>query len=85
MVRNNAARATIRFDLASRAAVELDIFDVEGRHVRRLAAGTFEVGPHAFSWDGRSQQGALQPSGVYFYRLVVDGAVAVTRRMVLLK
>jgi hypothetical protein len=75
---------TIRFDLTRAADVDLSIFDAGGRFVatvvrRRYAAGVYEV-----PWNGADARGAVQPSGVYFYRLTT-GDFSEARKMVLLK
>jgi hypothetical protein len=51
----------------ARAAVQ--VFDVEGRLVARLAGGTFQAGPHVVTWDGRTHDGRRAPAGIYFIRL----------------
>ncbi len=73
---------TIRYDLARAGRVDLRIFDVAGREVATLVSGMRAAGHQQAVWDGRTAEGALAPSGVYFYRLRIDGANE-TRRMVL--
>ena len=58
----------VRYELASRGAVSVSVYDVSGREVRRLVEGTEEAGPHSVVWDGRSDAGASVSSGVYFVR-----------------
>jgi hypothetical protein len=60
---------TIRFGLARGGAVALDVFDPQGRRVRRLASGAFPAGLHQAAWDGRDDHGAPLGAGLYFYRL----------------
>jgi hypothetical protein len=64
--------------------VTLDVFDVNGRRIRRLASERPSTGRVAIEWDGRDDAGRAMASGVYFYRLVA-GATTITRRMTLLK
>jgi hypothetical protein len=64
------------------AAVE--IFDTRGKRVRTLFEGELEPGTHAMSWNGRTSSGESTGSGIYLYRLSVDGE-SVSRKMVLLK
>ncbi len=74
---------TIRFDLPQRAAVSLRIYDVAGRLVRDLVAGsTLEAGRHESAWNGQGESGQRAGAGLYFYRLQA-GAFSQTRRMVL--
>jgi hypothetical protein len=60
-------RTTIRYSLAARSDVALEVFDLQGRRVARQVIGTQGAGPqHAvFERDKMS-------SGLYLYRLVVD-------------
>jgi hypothetical protein len=65
--------ATILFSLEAAGPARLAIYDVQGRLVRRLAAGMRPAGLHTILWDGRNDRGAQMPSGIYFYRLDVHG------------
>jgi len=76
---------TIRYRLARTAHVQVDIVGVDGSLVRRLDGGRREAGEHAVEWHGETDGGTRTASGVYFYRLMVDGAVADTARMVLVQ
>jgi len=74
----------IGFTLGSERAVRVEIYDVAGRIIRRLADERLPAGDHAILWDGRDDQQHEVPSGVYVYRLV-GGDIDATRRMVLLR
>ncbi|HEU4929205.1 MAG TPA: FlgD immunoglobulin-like domain containing protein, partial [Candidatus Krumholzibacteria bacterium] len=76
---------TIRYRLERAARVRVEIVTVDGTLVRRLDDGRREAGVHALGWHGETDAGSRTASGVYFYRLVVDGTVADTARMVLLQ
>ena len=76
---------TIGFELAEPGHVRLEIFDVSGRRVRTLVNKAVGAGTRSVKWDGRDVTGLAARSGVYFYRLSVDGSVVATRKMVLLK
>jgi hypothetical protein len=65
--------ATLRFGLARPGAVRLELFDLGGRRVRTLVAGTLEAGPHATRWDGRDDASSPVHAGVYFVRLELPG------------
>ena len=59
---------------APNTAVKAEIFDLSGRLVaRRVEVREVSAGPLEIAWDGRDQQGALVPPGVYAVRLGVDG------------
>ncbi len=76
---------TIGFDLPRELAIDLQVFDVAGRLVRALIQGrTYRAGTAEVSWDGRDDDGALVPAGMYFYRIQAEEFSA-TRRMTLVK
>jgi hypothetical protein len=59
------ATTTVRFDLAREARVTVEIVDVAGRVVRRLADANLGAGRRTVSWDGRDEEGRTVASGVY--------------------
>lgn len=76
---------TIAFDLPQAADVSIDIYNVNGQRVRNLLSRAEEGGAHEVTWDARSDAGSPLPSGIYFYRLTVDGRTVATKKMILLK
>lgn len=75
---------TIRFTTSARTHTTVAIYDAAGRRVRTLVDRMLPAGRHDVDWDGRDEHGALQSSGVYFYRLQA-GNRAESKKMVLLK
>jgi hypothetical protein len=67
--------ASIRYGLVESGTVQLDLFDLLGRHVRTLASGPAESGTHEALWDGRDERGESVASGVFFVRLKTDDGV----------
>jgi hypothetical protein len=74
----------LRFELPAAGRVQLSIYDIEGRLVRRLVDGVLEAGPHAERWDGRDQAGRDVASGIYFSRLSTNEQVQ-HRKMMLIR
>lgn len=72
----------IAFVLPERAAMSLQIYDLNGRLVRTLAEGTRAAGRHVEKWDGKNSIGENVASGVYWYRLHGRGQVQ-QRKMIL--
>ena len=72
------AQVVVSIEMAASGLAQLDIYDVRGRRVRRLVAGTsvLPAGPHEYRWDGRNEDGRAVSSGVYFVRLSAGRAVA---------
>ena len=76
---------SIRFDLARRERVALDVYDVSGRRVRALVGGqAMEAGRHEMAWDGRTESGQLAGPGLYFCRFAA-GTYRQTIRMALVR
>jgi hypothetical protein len=73
--------AVLAFSLAHAGRAELLVIDASGRHVRTLAHGEFDAGPHRLSWDGLDDAGRRAAAGLYFVRLA-QGTQVVTRRLV---
>jgi len=64
--------------------VSLRIYDVRGRLIKTLVEGQGIPGERSVTWNGRDERGQAVASGVYFYRLSVNG-FDLTRKMVLTK
>jgi hypothetical protein len=58
--------AAIVFDLPVASAVEVEVVAVTGRTVRKMTE-PLAAGRQQIRWDGRDEDGHLQPSGVYLY------------------
>ncbi|MBX7041865.1 MAG: T9SS type A sorting domain-containing protein [Ignavibacteria bacterium] len=69
----------IRFDVASRGAISLKVYDMLGREVASLAEGIMDPGSYEVSFDASVLSG-----GVYFYRLQ-SGNYAGTKKLTVLK
>ncbi len=67
----------IRYVLPQREQVTMDLYDLSGRRIRRLAEGIQEAGGHSLIWRESSA-----PNGVYFLRLS-SGGRSLTQRLVL--
>jgi hypothetical protein len=69
-------RPSIRYSLAQRSRVVLNVYDVAGRVVERRALGVQAAGVRAADFDGRGRR-----AGVYLYRLdLEDPATGVVRK-----
>src|SRR4051812_5342396 len=62
----------IGFDLSEPASVTFMVVDSEGNEVRRIASDRRLAGDakHRWTWDGRSDDGAVVPNGTYRMRVV---------------
>lgn len=73
------ATTTISYSLPKRTHVKLEIYNLLGQRVERLADGQRHAGHHAANWDA-----SRYSSGIYFYKLSMADKV-ITKRMTLLK
>ncbi len=70
-------------DLPPGARARVEIRDLRGRLVRRLAAPARAGDTASWRWDGRDAAGRPAASGVYLARLLVNGRAAGRARLVL--
>ena len=76
---------SIDYELNRAGEVSLSVFDMLGQKVADLYQGAQAAGSYSVSWDGRDAQGNVVASGLYLYRLVLDGRNSQSRVMTLLK
>ncbi len=80
--RNDELRLNyILLKATSQVQVEVTIHDLGGGLVRRLYDQRDLSGPNAVIWDGRDDQDALVPPGLYVTRLVADTDAGETARL----
>ena len=69
------------FLLMSESSITVDIHDLSGRRVRRLAPAASSAGNVQLTWNGMDADGDLVPPGLYFFRLTVERDVGSHVRM----
>lgn len=70
---NPGVRSRLVFSLPQESTVELGVYDLSGRKVADLASGRMPAGEYTRNWDGKAG------SGVYFYKLTVNGETYTAR------
>jgi hypothetical protein len=63
----------IVFALKQAAAIEIDVFDVQGRKMASPGSGVWAAGTHEVQWSGRTRGGETAPAGMYFLRYTYPG------------
>lgn len=76
---------TIKFSIRNDANVEISIYNIKGQRVKNLVQQDMEKGEHQIVWEGKNEEGQTVSSGVYFYKLLVDGKAEDMRKCLLLK
>lgn len=56
----------------SQVPVEISLYDLSGRIIRRLQNSGALNGPQQLIWDGRNEGGDMAPPGLYLLRLSID-------------
>jgi hypothetical protein len=74
----------IKFALSTAANVQLTVYNLLGQSIETLVDDHLPAGVHQLDWTAMGAHDTPLPSGVYFYRLQVDG-FSLTRKMILLK
>ena len=70
---------SISFDIPKAGFVNLSVFDIAGREIKRLVSENKEAGSYTIKFDGTNFS-----SGLYFYRLIT-GNFNSTQKMILIK
>jgi PA domain/FlgD Ig-like domain len=66
----------ISLELPAGGATRVEVYDIQGRMVKRLVNGWLPAGHHAVTWDGTDTSGRRTGAGVYFTRIVANGVRA---------
>ena len=75
---------TIRFYNNFAMPVKLDIYSVDGVHIKSLVNKHLEPGEYQFIWEGKDKHDKPVSSGIYFYKFN-NGSISETKRMILLR
>jgi hypothetical protein len=75
---------TLSYQLPVATEVELIIYDLLGRQIRKLVGETKPAGFHEAAWDGKDETGKSVTSGVYIYRLGTGNYVQ-SKKMLLIR
>lgn len=76
---------TIALSLDRDQNVQLEVFNVAGRLVRKLQSGILSAGRHEVTWNGRDEQGQQVASGIYFARVKGNHGSTQSQPMMLVK
>jgi hypothetical protein len=79
-----AKSTSIRFSIASKEHVTVEVYNILGQRVRTLVNETLDANSYVRDWDGRSDSGDRVSNGIYFYKMVA-GSFSDTKKAVLLK
>ena len=63
----------ISFSIPKESKVDITMYNINGQKVKTIAKDEFEKGFHKLIWNGKDSSGKEVGSGIYFYKLKVNG------------
>ena len=75
----------IEFSIKNYSRVELSVYNIKGQKVKTLANNEFERGNHSIIWNGEDESNKFVSSGLYYYKLTVNGKTRAVKKCMLLK
>lgn len=75
----------IEFSIKKNSEIELSIYNTKGQKLRTLAQNYFPEGSHSIVWNGDDESNKPVSSGVYLYKLNVNGKTESVKKCLLLK
>ncbi|MCD4665389.1 MAG: T9SS type A sorting domain-containing protein [Bacteroidales bacterium] len=76
---------TISFSIPNYSNIELSIYNIKGQKIKTLAHEHYSKGEYSVIWDGEDASGEKVGSGVYFYKLNVNGKTETVKKCLLLE
>ena len=76
---------TIEFSIKNDSKIELTIFNIKGQKIKTLANDKFIKGSHSITWIGDDEAGKDISSGIYYYKLKINGRTEAVKKCLLLK
>lgn len=76
---------TIEFSIQNDSKVELTIYNIKGQKIKNLIQNEFSKGTHLITWNGDDKYGNSVSSGIYYYKLNVNGRTESMKKCLFLK
>ena len=76
---------TIEFSIQNDSKIEISIFNIKGQKIKTLVYNEFTKGSHSIIWNGDDDTGKSVSSGIYYYRLNVNGKTEAVKKCLQLK
>ena len=71
---------TVSFGINEDQNIEIGIYNINGQKIDAIQSGSLSAGLHSFIWDGSNVE-----SGLYFIKVVGDGQLLSSQKVVLIK
>ena len=74
---------TISFELVESGKTQVEIFNIKGQKVKTLLNEEMNIGKHSVIWKGKDNDGNQISSGMYFYKVSVNGEQKINKMLML--
>jgi len=75
---------SISFSIPEESAVDISVYNIKGQKVKSLVKDSFESGNHSVVWNSKDDTGKSVSSGVYFFKLNLNGVTNQIRKCILI-
>jgi flagellar hook assembly protein FlgD len=75
----------IKYSIKKDSNVLIEIYNIKGQLVKTLIDDYKYAGEHSVIWDSRDYNQQPVGSGIYFYKLIVNGKTEAVKKCLLLK
>ena len=75
----------ISFSILEESKVELSIYNIKGQKIKSLLSDQITAGEHSIIWNGEDAFGKKISSGIYLYKLNINGKTGAVKKCLLLK
>ena len=75
----------IAYSLQVPGNVTLEVYNIKGQKVKTLVDEYQSSGNHTITWNGNNDSNQSVASGIYFYKMKIDGKLSGTKKMILMK
>jgi len=76
---------TIEFSIQDDSSIDLSIFNIKGQIIKTLTQNEFTKGSYSIIWNGEDESNNPVSTGIYFYKLNVNGKTEAVKKCLLLK
>jgi hypothetical protein len=74
--------ATVRFKLAQKSKVVIDIYNLAGQKTKILTNGEFESGVHTIKWNADNMNYLPVKTGIYLCRMTINDSVTKIQKII---
>jgi len=76
---------TIEFLIQNDSRIDISIYNIKGQKIKTIAQNEYTKGSHSIIWDGDDESGNSIKSGIYYYKLKVNGKTEAVNKCLMLK